>query len=184
MEAQMWDPSSKPALLHSEGECLLNSKGRIVDAFFFFPNPSSAPFSPLNVHLGFKPETRHEGIVWLCIPIYLTEAAAGHPEWTCMCLPSSRPHTSVPSPAGLPAITNVDVSYVLTVKTTGNWPIPGRIDEGMQSYRTCPKNWAALFDWKGFFSFFLKCLSWYFCIKVTRLSLGTLFVCMCVAHIA
>lgn len=57
-------------------------------------------------------------------------------------------------PAGLPAITNVDVSHVLTVKTRGNWPIPGRIDEGMQSYRTCPKNWAALFDWKGLFLFF------------------------------
>lgn len=65
--------------------------------------------SSLWMYIWVPDQTWHEGIVWLCIQIYLTEAAAATVS-ARMCSPSSRRHAPVAPPTGLPAIADVGKS--------------------------------------------------------------------------
>lgn len=70
--------------------------------------------SSLWMYIWAPDQTRHEGIVWLCIQIYLTEAAT---DSTRMCSPSSRRHVPAAPPAGLLAFAGVGIVLTATTKT-------------------------------------------------------------------
>lgn len=139
-------------------------------------DPSSAPFSCLNVHLGFtRDDTKALYYLYPNIldwsPPHTPAFVTSFCEWTCTCLPFQASHTHIQYSTCQKCRFHSCPDY------KGNSPIRSRDNEGMQSFPMSQKLSSSTIP-LIFFFFFLKCLSWYFCIKVTRLSLGTL-LCVC-----